>query len=526
MSTVAPPASDGARSQTSRSRLIGNALYSAVAYVIYLPVSLAVNAYMVHRIGLTAFGIWALLTTIAGYGSLLDFGITTPLVKYVAESVALDRPEDVNELVNTAMAFYLVVGAVFAIGMSLATSWILVHIFHVAANDATLRLLYLATVFSFVGTLTFSVLESLLIGLQRVDVVSRLTLGYNLTLSAGFVVVLSRGLAVNGLVAVWVTVNALTVGANWFVARRLFPRLVINPFRFRLTRLRRIMGFSTRVQVTSMTLALNDRLDGTLIAYALGPAMAGSYQLASRAAGALRGVSYALMAGLLPASADLSAGGDAERLRQLYLRATRYITVIDLALCLGAAALARPLITAWLGGGHDRVAWTMVIIVAVYAVGLPCQATVDMLNGIGRPGIRMRADIVLLCVHAPLSAFLIWRYGYYGTLSGTAAAVISNRVYLYWRGSRALGVGLATLLRRSLLQPLIAAVLAAAAGLLPQLLGAALTLPMLLLEGVLFGVVYVLYIGVFALDHYDRELVRDQLVVGFSGVWRRLRPAS
>src|SRR5579872_1726407 len=96
-----------------RSRLVSNSAYSAAGYVIYLPVNLAVTSYVVHRLGLGPYGIWVLLTTLLGYGNLLDLGIRAPLVKYVAEYAALGRLGEINGLLSTIMVFYWVLGTLF-----------------------------------------------------------------------------------------------------------------------------------------------------------------------------------------------------------------------------------------------------------------------------------------------------------------------------------------------------------------------------------------------------------------------------
>lgn len=495
-------------SRTTRSRLISNTLYSIGGYVLYLPVSLIVNAYAVHRIGLASYGIWAALTTIVGYGSLLDLGVTTPLVKYIAESMALGRRDEVNSLLSTAMVFYCAVASAFAVGMVLASNWVLIHLFHTSASDAALHRLYLAVVLGFVASLTFDVLESLIAGLQRADVNARLSLAYGLLNAAGIFIALYLGLGVNGLVLVWLAVTGVTIAGNYVVAKRLFAPLLLNPLRFSPAHFKKILRFSSQVQVATLTMTLHDQVDRTLIAYVLGPISLGSYQLAWRAAAAARSIGWGFLPGVLPATSDLSAVGESAKLRQLYLRATRYMGMVNFGLCIGVGSLALPLVTAWLGSGHDRVAISMMMLLGAYAIGLPTSVTYDVLSGIGRPGIRMRADLVFLFIHVPLCVVLIWRFGYYGTLVGTAIAFSANRAYMYWAGARTLGLRMVDFVHFGLLQPAIAAVLGLVAVVTLQLVASSRSMGMLVVEIAVFGIVFIGYLAAFGLDQYDRELVR------------------
>jgi Polysaccharide biosynthesis protein len=238
-------------------------------------------------------------------------------------------------------------------------------------------------------------LQSLLIGLQLSYVVARLALLFNVLGAVGVIISLSLGMGINGLAISWLTVTVLTIGANWAIAKRHFPALQIDPRLFSWRELRRIMRFSTKVQVATLTLFLNDQVDRTLIVYALGPASLGFYQLASRAAFALRGISFSLLPGFVAVSSDLAATSQHARLQRLYIKATRYVAAVDYGLFAGVASLSQPLVWAWLGAGYGQVADTIILVLAGYAVWLPTQPTTETLKwagparneDAGRPGI-------------------------------------------------------------------------------------------------------------------------------------------
>jgi O-antigen/teichoic acid export membrane protein len=507
--TVATPNSE---SQASRSRIVKNTIFSVAAYLLSLPLALFVNSFVVHHIGLEQFGIWAALTTIVGYGGVLDLGVSVPLIKYVAEYIALGQRDDVNGLLGTAVAFYLVVAGFFVVAMTLASGWILMHLFHTAAHGAAVRELYFTMVVGFAISLIFSVLVSLIAGMQRTDLLSNIILAFNIIGSIGNVFVVKMGLGVQGLTVVWISTTLCNVAINWFVAKHLFRDLSLNPLRFTFTRLKLIMRFSTRIQITNVMLLANDQVDRTLITYALGPRQLGYYQLAARATNAARGISFSLMAAVLPAASDLAAVGDSSRLRELYLRGTRYLAITDFALCIGALGLIQPFVrVVWLGAGYDRVVVTMVIILIGYAVWLPSQALENALMGVNRPEIRMRADIAYLLVHIPLSATLLWRFGYYGAVSGTAITLTSTRLYIYVAGARVLGTTIWNVSRTSLLQPAIGGLVTLGAVFALHALPGVSPGLMLGAEILVFLGVYLGYTAIFVLDAYDRGLIRSVL---------------
>ncbi len=509
----------GARSRTSRDRVLNNSLYGVLTYVIFMPVVFLLNALAVHRIGLTGYGVWIGILTVIGFGSLLDLGVSISVAKYVAETVAQGRPDEVNGLFNTAFVFYVGVGVVFAGGMVLASGWIGSHVVHISPADGTLRLLFVILLATFPLSLAGNALISLIDGLQRADINSWLVLGYGLLAAAATVLVLLAGLGVNGLVLVTIGTNCVKVMGTWLVARRLFPPLALHPSRFSRVTLKHLLRFSTKVQVGAISSNLSDQVDRTLIAFVFGPALLASFGLAAGAATALRGVTTSMLHGIMSAASDMASLSQAEKIRTLYVRATRYLTIIDFGLLVGTMCLARPLVHAWLGSGHDRVAVTLVVLLLPYLVRLPATVCSEILYGIGRPEIRMRSDLAFLLTHIPLSLLFLKLFGYYGAAIGTGVATVSTRFYLYAAGSRALHVPLRHLLQASILQPGIGAALAAVPAIALQAVGAPVTIPLLALESALFALVYALYVFVFALDHYDRRL--PEMVL--TNVWNSAR---
>ena len=72
---------------------------------------LILTPYVVPRIGLPAWGAWALIGAFTGYVALFDVGLSSSYAKYVAQHAAEDRPEAISRVVSTGFFFYLALGA-------------------------------------------------------------------------------------------------------------------------------------------------------------------------------------------------------------------------------------------------------------------------------------------------------------------------------------------------------------------------------------------------------------------------------
>ena len=85
-----------------------NSSWLSVQFIITLAFSLVTLKLNINHFGEKSFGIWIVLASIWGFGSALDFGFGTAIVKYVAEFKE-DRIK-INELLSSSFFVFLANG--------------------------------------------------------------------------------------------------------------------------------------------------------------------------------------------------------------------------------------------------------------------------------------------------------------------------------------------------------------------------------------------------------------------------------
>src|SRR2546421_9152337 len=93
-----------------KRRILRNVGSSWSALGVNVLVGIFLSPYILHRLGDEAFGLWVLIFSVTGYYGLFDLGIRSSIVRYVAKYSATNNYEELNRLVNTAMASYGTVG--------------------------------------------------------------------------------------------------------------------------------------------------------------------------------------------------------------------------------------------------------------------------------------------------------------------------------------------------------------------------------------------------------------------------------
>ena len=114
-------------------RLVRNALSNVGGTIVGLAVGFVTMPLVVHHLGAAEFGLWVLATSLVGYLSVLDLGLSPTLVNAAAALLARDEEsarERLSETASTIFTTYAVLGALGGTGL-VAVGWLAGSIFQV-----------------------------------------------------------------------------------------------------------------------------------------------------------------------------------------------------------------------------------------------------------------------------------------------------------------------------------------------------------------------------------------------------------
>src|SRR5207237_2919682 len=104
--------------------------------------------FLIRTLGRESYGLWVLVmsfSVLLGFLSLLDLGIQSSVVRFVAEHNASENKQQLIDVFRTALAVYLVIGAAAGVGIALFARLGLLSIFQVSPSlaPAGQQMLYL-----------------------------------------------------------------------------------------------------------------------------------------------------------------------------------------------------------------------------------------------------------------------------------------------------------------------------------------------------------------------------------------------
>jgi O-antigen/teichoic acid export membrane protein len=110
--------------------------------------------------------------------------------------------------------------------------------------------------------------------------------------------------------------------------------------------------------------------------------------------------------------------------------ASKYVTMMTVALVAFMLLEARSVLTLWLGRGFEESVILLQILSIGYGVNVLGGAASQTGAGVGRPEFDMRSTVLLMAANPILSLLLVRKFGAAGAAAGTALALLMATVYL------------------------------------------------------------------------------------------------
>src|SRR5690606_25010582 len=105
--------SSGETAVALREVIARNTAYNALGRAWEAVASLVLVAYIVARVGIEQYGLWAIVAAVTGYAALFDLGIASAYARFVAEHHARHERERVSAVVSTGVLYQLLFAAGF-----------------------------------------------------------------------------------------------------------------------------------------------------------------------------------------------------------------------------------------------------------------------------------------------------------------------------------------------------------------------------------------------------------------------------
>src|ERR1044071_4221787 len=206
-------------------RLISNAIYNLVPQVWFLGLTIFTTPFVLHRLGVDAYGILSIVTIVAGYLAFLDLGLNVAVIKFIAAHDAKGERDEIRRVIQTALCVFLVMGLATAAALFFF-SGSLARLLNTPENMQTeaasaLRL----SAISFGINLVMGVFSAIPRALQRFDLVNAFNLILGTLQILGTVLLLVSGLGLLAIVVWGCALSVVSLITYAAMGKRLLPHI-------------------------------------------------------------------------------------------------------------------------------------------------------------------------------------------------------------------------------------------------------------------------------------------------------------
>lgn len=491
-----------------------NLLANVVYFLANIVVGILLVPYFISSLGVAAYGLIPLATSITGYVAIVVQSLNTAVSRFLTVDLQREDYATANRTFNTSL-FGLSAAVLLMVPIVLAVACFVPSIFHVPAEqESSAVLLFLGVcaallIRSWSGNFTVQ-----LFAYNRLDLQNLVNLA-NLLVQTGLIILLFTFLGPDlALVGVAYLAGAIVAsGISLFLARRICPYLSVSFRSFDRTRVKDICGMGWWVVISQIGAMLFLSIDLMVVNLLFGATSTGEYAIALQWVILLRAMGGLLSGVLAPTIISYYAHAQTESLIRVMKSAVKLMG-LAMALPVGiVCGFAPQLLAVWVGSEFTNLALLMVILTVHLSINLavlPLFSINVAYNRVRVPGVVtlvMGISNIALAVTLPL----LTGWGYYGVAAaGAIVLTTKNAFFTPWYATKVLGVEVHTF-TRSMLPGIIATI---PIGVSAAILAAVLPFPpliMLAVAGMAITLVYIAAVWSIGLSGFERSLFKSYI---------------
>jgi O-antigen/teichoic acid export membrane protein len=408
--------------------------------------ALLLTPLLLRSLGQSGYGVYALVGTLVGYISILDLGLGSTIVRYVAKYRAEGDRDAEARFMTLCLLFYAGLGAV-VVGAGAVLHAQLGPLFGdrlSAAELADARTMFVLMVGNLAVSFPLGAYSALITGHERFVLARGFAIGrivVRFALAAGL---LRAGY---GAVAIVVLDTVLNLASGAFGAWYAHAAL---HFRFRAPRpdgrfVREVVAFTGFVFLNMIVDQVYWRIGHTILAASAGPASVAVFAVAMTFVQYYMQFSMGISGVLLPKVTRMVTGGaSASEITALFSRTGRVQLVVLAYVLAGFTLFGRAFIRLWAGVEYEAAWLPAVVLMVPLTIPLIQNVGISVLQARNQQAFRVISYAVVAVANVAVTVVAVRRWGVAGAALATAASLVVGNVVvmnLYYRRRIGLDVG-------------------------------------------------------------------------------------
>lgn len=406
---------------SDKKLIAANTVYNSIGQGVQVLTTVIIIPFIIYRLGVELYGIWAILSGLANQYGLLDFG--SAYVKYVAEYKAKDDGTGLKEIITTGFYCNLFIALVASLAGLLFRDQILSLFIKDISGISDISRVYTGTIFLFFMAYMSQFFQSVLDGYQRMDLKNAGIVIHRILNFVLVIIMISRWPSLLSVVLAGLISWAVLLVINLYQIKVLFREFSLSFSHFSRAKLNALLSFGWRVQLTVASGWIMNNSDKLFLGYFTNLSVVSIYDIAYKIKNLARipVTSYALS--IIPAASEISVSSVREKIKEFYYEHNKYLLLIIFPVCGFIMVNAAGLVNLWVGSGFEQAAIVLRILMVGNILNLMTAVGTSMARGINRPGIESKYMVLITVLMLILGYFLAKNGGLIGLSIGSTMAV-------------------------------------------------------------------------------------------------------
>ncbi len=410
-------------------------------------------------VGLTMFGLWLFVNSLAMFFGQ-DFGLSTALVRYVADAHTRGDRSLMSGYASSILAFLLGAGGLGSVAFAVAIAVFWPHLDVPPGQARTvIAIIAMVIVSSFLISFPLHTFRLVVAAVQRYDVFNLLTVLQAACRLVAVLAVLQAGLGIVAVVMAESLVGVAGALAGVVICRRVVPGIEITRRHMKTSTVRDMAPFAGRIFVMQTAALVILQTDNLVIGTVLSAASVTLYSAAFRIYQVCRELTNSFTAPLIPDASRraVTAGGE---LGSLLVTGTKYANAVMVLVSVPLLLFSGEVLVAWAGDRFASAASVLQVLLVGLLINNNHLVAVSLLSGVGNVREYARYHATWAVLNLFLSILLAGRFGLVGVALGTTLPLIALEPLYVRAAVRAFGVPLRSFLGGAVCRVAAPAVLA------------------------------------------------------------------
>jgi len=332
--------------ESKTHKTLRNSVWGVLGYLVPISIAIFVTPIIIFGIGDHNYGVYIFLISVIGILGVIDLGIATAVTRQIAEYHSQNNSVELKKTFGSALSIGFIIGTIgLLVCIILGIGG---HTLLAGSTAPHVALFYVIIGFIFflnLASMPYMIIPS---ALQRFDISTKISIILSIVTAFASILVVKTGYGIMGLVLVQLGSSILIAIISVIYAKKILPEIVSMRLTWSKNTVKKLYSFSLKAFMASVGNTSSTYLGRLIIPIFLGPAALTYYSVPGGVAVKIPGMVGALSGILFPLTASLSAANEHEKIKIIYVRSFRLITILATAAASSIIFFAEPILRYWL----------------------------------------------------------------------------------------------------------------------------------------------------------------------------------